>query len=192
MFVFGWIKFVFSLASSLQRFVAEGAPRKSVVDDPFETICWKMDLAGWPGGKHYNVAHCTSWQRRFPKTCHFWYPVEVVIRDTGGFVMKPQRNDVVLLPSGYVKMSASNTCVYARWVVSGDQEDARRVSSMLESLITEFTEIRNPASGRPAFVDYLRHSMWVCLLLVSCCGRGRCFRVQKLPCACADCQVCTP
>ncbi len=115
-----------------------------------------------------------------------------LIRETGGFVMKPQKNDVVLLPSGFVMMSASNTCVYARWVVSGDQEDARRVSSMLESLITEFTEIRNPASGRPAFVDYLRHSMWVCLLLVSCCGRGRCFRVQKLPCACADCQVCTP
>ncbi len=73
--------------------------------------------------------------------------------------MNPQKNDVVLLPYGFVVMSASNTCVYARWVVSGDQEDARRVSSMLESLITEFTEIRNPASGHPAFVEYLRHSV---------------------------------
>ncbi len=82
-----------------------------------------------------------------------------LIRETGGFVMKPQKNDVVLLPSGFVMMSASNTCVYDRWVVSGDQDDARRVSSMLESLITEFTETRNPASGHPAFVEYLRHNM---------------------------------
>jgi hypothetical protein len=83
----------------------------------------------------------------------------ILIREAGGFIMKPQKNDVVLLPSGFVMMSASRTCVYARWVVSGDQEDARRVSSMLESLITEFTEIRNPASGHVAFLDYLKTNL---------------------------------
>ena len=79
-----------------------------------------------------------------------------VVKDTGGFVLKCSEKSIVLLPSGFLILSASVDACYIRYPVSGDSMDTQRVMSTLETLVSQYPECRHPSSVYPQFLACLK------------------------------------
>jgi len=82
--------------------------------------------------------------------------INKVVKDTGGFVLKCSEKSIVLLPSGFLILSASVDACYIRYPVSGDSMDTQRVVSTLETLVSQCPECRDPRSCYPQFLSSLK------------------------------------
>ena len=72
-----------------------------------------------------------------------------LLETTGGFVisLSPTLESVVVVPSGFVIITASKGCSYLRWAVAGDQQDSARVRFMLGELMAAMPEVRSSTMG---------------------------------------------
>ena len=72
-----------------------------------------------------------------------------LLETTGGFVMSLSSTleSVVVVPSGFVIITASEGCSYLRWAVAGDQQDSARVRFMLGEMMAAMPEVRSSAMG---------------------------------------------
>ena len=82
-----------------------------------------------------------------------------LVTSTGGFVVRPKKDSVVVIPSGFLMASASAECTYLRWAISSDMDDTRRVVFMLETLVAEFPEIRSASTGYSQLLEHLKDGM---------------------------------
>ncbi len=58
-----------------------------------------------------------------------------MIKDTGGFAVTHDSSRLLIVPTGFLLITASNGCVGARWSVSGGDSDTLRVKQGLQSVL---------------------------------------------------------
>ena len=83
------------------------------------------------------------------------------IVDTGGFLCK--FNDGltsagecgIILPSGYMILTASHNARVLRWSLVADDQDKARVKETLRNVLADFAEFRNPNLGYIQFASYM-------------------------------------
>ena len=73
------------------------------------------------------------------------------------WVGKLRKGDLMIIPSGViVGVLTPARAVGLRWGVSGDENDTQRVEEVVEALLGNFPELRNPSKGPVNWMDFLK------------------------------------
>ena len=109
-------------------------------------------------GIKYEAVAGENWsEKRRTLCCLTVDALQELAGSTSGFVLKANKEDVVLIPSGVVTLCSSEEgAVYSRWPVSGDQGDTLRAVMVIETLTREFPEIRMQSTGYTQLLEYLK------------------------------------
>ena len=87
--------------------------------------------------------------------------IKKCIVDTGGFLCKftdgltSDGECGIILPSGYMILTASHNARVLRWSLIADDQDRARVKETMRHVLADFAEFRNPNLGYIHFASYL-------------------------------------
>ena len=81
-----------------------------------------------------------------------------VVIDTNGFCIElssREEDNLFVMPSGFIVLSASRGCTTLRWGVASDERDTARVRNMLARVIESFPEYNNSSQPIGKFANFI-------------------------------------
>lgn len=114
-------------------------------------------IVGIPYGR---VAGNTFAEKRVALTRMTIDNIRDLITSAGGFATRVKASDdqIIMIPSGFVLLTASEGSKAMRWNVSADDADKARTKFMLSAVLASFPEFRQPSFSYSSFLEWLEAS----------------------------------